>query len=165
MKKCNRCKEDKQLALFHKMRLSPDGHQYTCKTCKQFISTLADTKSYAKEYRAREGFKDKAAAYNKKWYNNGGKAVILRQTHKRNADKKRASGLYTEYDDLVFLTMLQHAKDLEALTGVVHHLDHIVPLAHKKACGLHTTANWQVVPALWNLKKNNKSMAVYNEKL
>ena len=77
---------------------------------------------------------------------------------KRRADKKQASGLYSEYDALVFSTMVQHCIDLEKLTGVKHHVDHIVPLNHKDACGLHTAANWQVVPAEWNMAKGNRNM-------
>lgn len=39
--------------------------------------------------------------------------------------------------------------------GVVHHVDHIVPLQHPLVCGLHVEHNLRVIPALDNLRKKN----------
>lgn len=41
------------------------------------------------------------------------------------------------------------------------HIDHIVPMMHKNACGLNTACNLQVVPALWNIRKGNRNMNEY----
>lgn len=35
MKKCNVCKNDKELTAFHKMNCAPDGLAYTCKECNK----------------------------------------------------------------------------------------------------------------------------------
>jgi len=53
------------------------------------------------------------------------------------------------------------AQDREEITGMKWHIDHIVPLFHKDACGLHVAANLQVVPAWWNHKKRNFNMDEY----
>ena len=40
-------------------------------------------------------------------------------------------------------------------TGVVHHVDHEMPLVHPLVSGLHVPANLQVIPGSMNRKKSN----------
>jgi len=41
-------------------------------------------------------------------------------------------------------------------TGVVHHVDHIIPLQGKTACGLHVANNLRVVTRTVNLQRRRK---------
>lgn len=45
------------------------------------------------------------------------------------------------------------------VTGIEWHVDHIVPLQSKVACGLHCETNLAVVPARLNIAKGNKLVA------
>ena len=69
--------------------------------------------------------------------------------------------ILTEFDELV----LREAADLRIkrskITKTPWHIDHIVPLNHKHASGLHNGYNIQVVPGNWNIKKGNRNMDIY----
>jgi hypothetical protein len=45
---------------------------------------------------------------------------------------------------------------MEKLTGVEHHVDHVIPLQGQNVCGLHVHYNLRVIPATDNMRKSNK---------
>lgn len=58
-------------------------------------------------------------------------------------------------DKKILLDLNEHAQQLEKITGVTRHVDHVIPLQGKNVCGLHCRQNWQVLPGPVNNKKNN----------
>lgn len=73
---------------------------------------------------------------------------------KKNCKALREIPQWADYDKIAEFYEL--AVELEKKTGVVHHVDHIIPLRGKNVCGLHVHTNLQVIPASKNCEKYNK---------
>ena len=90
----------------------------------------------------------------------GRKVVASKYAHKRRLQLEQQT--MSAFDEFVFEEALALAILRSSLTSFKWHVDHIVPLNHKTASGLHVAANFQVVPAYWNVRKSNTSMAEYD---
>lgn len=109
---------------------------------------IKERESYAKH-------KDKRAIRNKNWRLANPHKITYYASARRSALAKRTPGWLTEKDFIEMQAFFIHAKDLEKLTGVIHHVDHIIPLRGRYVSGLNVPNNLQVLPAIVNLRKNN----------
>lgn len=76
----------------------------------------------------------------------------LRRSRKRNA----TPGWFGEFDEFVVSEAYSLCEDRARATGNAWHVDHMIPLLAKKACGLHVSNNIQVIPEFVNLSKGNR---------
>jgi hypothetical protein len=140
-----------------------DGHLNKCAEC--VVKDVAEwrlknpdcrKKEHARN-REREGHmtNEEWRAFQKK-HAMGRKAISKRYAFKRRRFLETQQ--LSELDDLVLTEAFKLAEQREKATGFKWHVDHIVPLFHKKACGLNNAFNVQVVPASWNFKKGNRTM-------
>ncbi|WNL63631.1 hypothetical protein ST4_073 [Aeromonas phage ST4] len=106
--------------------------------------------------RYREENKDTIARYKRDHYE-ANPEKYLAQSARRRASKRRAvPAWFSELDQFAFEEAYDLAAIREAETGIEWHVDHMVPLQSKTACGLHCADNIQVIPADMNLSKGSK---------
>jgi hypothetical protein len=166
MKTCRKCDETKEISQFHRHSGMKDGHLNTCAVC--VTKTVAEWRlknpgCRQKEHekvRERESFRTR-----EQWLEDRKKNAIGRSASQGKYFYKRKLQLtlltFTELDEFVFEEACSLRELRKKATGFDWHIDHIVPLNHKKVCGLHKAANFQVVPASWNCQKRNHHMQTY----
>lgn len=82
---------------------------------------------------------------------------VLAKNAKRRARELQATPSWLSKQHLGEIeTIYEEAARLTRETGVLHHVDHIIPLKGKGVSGLHVPWNLRAIPAVENLKKNNK---------
>lgn len=73
---------------------------------------------------------------------------------KRRASQARAIPAWADHAKI--REVYKEAKRLTLTTGVPHDVDHIVPLTSKIVCGLHVSANLEILPETENKSKGNR---------
>jgi hypothetical protein len=126
-KKCNVCGETKEKTAFAVQVSKKDGLQGTCKPCHNTRRL-----QWAKDYPAKQN--DHHARR---------RARKLKATPSWE-DKRKTMWYYDE------------SQRITAETGVVHHVDHMVPLNHWSVRGLHWHMNFAVLPGAENNSKGNR---------
>lgn len=71
------------------------------------------------------------------------RSAHLKQAQPPWADRKKIRDVYLA------------CQMISEMSGVPHHVDHIVPLRGKTVCGLHIETNLQILTASDNLRKSN----------
>lgn len=113
------------------------------------VQRLSKTKS-------RNAAPEEARAYARSWASSNRDKVRVCEARRRAAKRNAVSSWDAELDTLVEIEA-QHLRLLrDKITGFTWHVDHVVALAAKNACGLHNAYNLAVVPAAYNCSKKNK---------
>ena len=149
LKKCSKCREDKDMDMFHKSNATKDGLQKQCKVCRR-----ATAKAWAKANPEQK--RKNTEKFNK---NNPDYHRLYQATYSpmRRALKLNATPEWLTEDDLdVIQWVYEMREERTNATGVMHHVDHIVPLKGENVCGLHVWWNMQILTATDNVRKNNK---------
>jgi hypothetical protein len=72
-----------------------------------------------------------------------------------NARAKAINRLPAWADKKAIKAIYENARRLTRETGLVHQVDHVVPLNGHYVSGLHVAANLRVIPGVENAKKHN----------
>jgi len=148
-----------------------NGLKSKCKTClytQRNLHRREQPEKHRERWKAyyrknREKLKDRW----RKWERaNPDKAKALALDYeKRSKGKKRAKDARRRTTAMKCCPSWANLQAIEAFyqqacilteeTGILHVVDHIIPLKHKYVCGLHVESNLRVVTELENLKKFN----------
>lgn len=157
-KVCTKCKVEYPLSYFYADKRSPDGLQYNCKVCKSEMSRKWKEnnpdkfKQQLRKYYDENSTKIKESS--SRWRRSNLGRKNLNNSNRRAKQRKATPNWANEF----FMAEIYHLAQLRTkLTGVEWHVDHIVPLTSKFVSGLHWEGNLQVIPAIENLRKNNKT--------
>lgn len=108
-------------------------------------------KDYNADYYALN--KDYYKSHLKKWRKKN-QAKVNTDTATRYAIKLQASPAWADVHKI--LKFYERAITLTKKTGVLHVVDHKVPLQSKRVCGLHVEHNLQVITNIENISKSNR---------
>lgn len=105
--------------------------------------------------------KESQAEYSKLWQQNNPDKVNAK-TARYKASKLQRTVSYANNSKIQAL--YTKAQRLTNETGILHHVDHIIPLQSPVVSGLHIENNLQVITATENLSKGNKfDLDVFNK--
>lgn len=158
-KLCSSCKHEYPLENFYKWKRGSLGVTCQCKSCHQLSNKKwrkdnpKKVSDIATSYRKRN--KDKMNARTRAWRERNKDYDAFRQ-RERKALKKNAIPCWVNEEEKFLIKEAYKLAQLRTnLFGFQWHVDHIVPLKHKNACGLHCIENLQVIPWIENLRKRN----------
>jgi len=112
-----------------------------------------------RERASYERNRDAALAKNAKWRELNRPIIAAHAAKRRSAKAERTPPWLSVEQHEALLKFYVDASKLSETTGVLHHVDHIVPLRGKTVSGLHVPWNMQILTATANLKKNNRHAA------
>ena len=171
MKTCRRCNIEKLDNEFHPHKAFASGRSSWCRECHRAANRewYAENKEKqnAKSVDWRKAHPDASASADRRYKaKNAERLAIAHQgwcqankdkrratTAKRKATKLQATPSWASKSAIDRIYRL--ARQLQDLTGVRMHVDHIVPLQHPLVCGLHCERNLQIIPASFNEAKKN----------
>jgi len=160
-KMCISCKEIRFTIDFYNCKRTCDGKQNICKSCSRIAVATYKAKDpekwaqYNRDYWV--GFEDEIAAKRKAYYE--ANKHWLMPMFKANASRRRANLLNAtpNWADLSAIRRIyEECQKVSNETGIVHEVDHDIPLISKLVCGLHCEANLKIIPKVVNRKKSNK---------
>ena len=93
---------------------------------------------------------------NKLWRSNNIGYVLAKNKERHALKLQRCPKWLTADDRQKIQSIYDECRSVSLTTGVLHHVDHEIPLQGKLVSGLHVPTNLRIIPAKDNLVKKNK---------
>ena len=171
---CIGCNETKPAKKFSKSTTKKNGLSSYCKDCDSIATSEWQKKFPEKSnekgrawYEAnrekaikqkkvyRDANKGKEAKRGKNWREKFPEKVAAKSAKRRAAELERIPSWSNDDDLKAIRKIYARCKKINELTGVEHHVDHVIPLQGENVSGLHHSTNLAIIPAALNLSKNN----------
>jgi len=170
---CSICNKKKSLADYY---LKKNGTRAfsKCKCCKRKLDAeyregrreiikeqhkeWTDRNQESERLRLRQharANKEQYAERSRLWRKDNPHLHAAKEAKRRSAKLNRTPPWLSEADISRIKSIYKACNRITKKTGVLHHVDHIVPLQGKNVSGLHVPWNLQVIPAKQNLSKSN----------
>lgn len=131
-----------------KMRVEESGSSESVRERSNMLRRIRESENAESREKARENFR--------RWSKANPQISIIRKNKRRALKINATPRWYGELDEFVMREAAELCRLRELATGLDWHVDHMVPLQAKEACGLHCAANLQVIPARLNVAKKNR---------
>ena len=150
-------------------RQTPAGRAGQEKYWKSAAGKISHARAAIKYYKTPEGYaghlarqakrrpnhREEAREYQKSYRKSALGLLVRRKCHAmRRATRISATPKWANHEEIE--KFYKEAADRTAATGIMHHVDHIIPLRGKLATGLHVETNLQVLTASENIRKGNR---------
>jgi hypothetical protein len=146
IKSCSKCGAVKPADGFYSDPRTKEGLKSECKICHHKGAAAGVKKSHATNLSS-------VRAAKRKWKLKNPDAVSAGTAYRR---ARALSATMTWADPLAIESIYREARRLTKETGILHHVDHEIPLQGDLVSGLHVEFNLRAIPATENLKKSNK---------
>jgi len=93
----------------------------------------------------------------KRWSANNPGSIAARDLRRRASRAQAMPTWLTKEQRKEINQFYKEARRLTRITGIDYHVDHVYPLKSEISCGLHVPWNLQIITAVENMRKGNKS--------
>jgi hypothetical protein len=150
MKECSRCLTKKPISEFYSRKLK-SGNISTRSHCKQCENQQC--KNYHEDNRdIRLKYRKE---YNKIYYAENSIGFKVRAKLRKENIKKCTPKWLSDAFHAEIQGVYHYAGIMHQITGVSHHVDHVVPVNGMMVSGLHVPWNLKAIPAVENIAKSN----------